>query len=184
MTLLEHQRLNLCLLASLNDLALQYEMHQCSLFWCRRFNRSSAFSCACPSLALSNAPMHTTFTPVGLTDAGILLVLVQFVAAVIWTLQIYTICFFTMIWASRWRIGHFGFDSWDLEFLQIWYHKLVSHIDYIVTQSPKSQEMGSCSLQSHASTFTPSRARQCEPTWNFPSLITPITWWNGHSLTN
>jgi len=39
---------------------------------------------------------------------------------------------------SLWWIGHIGFYPWDLKILQMWSHKFVSHIDYVIIQSPKS----------------------------------------------
>jgi len=51
--------------------------------------------------------------------------------------------------ASRRWIERFDSYSWDLKILQVWSHKFVSPIDYVVTQSLKSQtKMGPYSLHS------------------------------------
>ena len=40
--------------------------------------------------------------------------------------------------ASRRWIGYVELYRWDVKILQMWSHKLVSPIDYVLTQSPKS----------------------------------------------
>ena len=42
---------------------------------------------------------------------------------------------------SQRRIGHIKLHPWNLKIRQMWSHKLVSPIDYVITQSLKSQTM-------------------------------------------
>ena len=39
------------------------------------------------------------------------------------------------------RIGHIEFYPWDIQIQQMWSHKLINSIDYVITQSLKSQPM-------------------------------------------